>query len=53
MLGAGYTPNMVFWAMGAPMVVSFIALLMFHRLTARAADVDLSMNTAPAGSAPG
>ncbi|MEO8306553.1 MAG: MFS transporter [Pseudomonadota bacterium] len=43
MLGAGYTPNMVFWAMGAPMVLSFVALLVFHRLT---------MNRAPAGSVP-
>jgi MFS transporter, AAHS family, 4-hydroxybenzoate transporter len=54
MLGAGYSPNMVFWAMGAPMVVSFIALLLFHRLTAdSSAEADVAMNTAPAGSAPG
>jgi AAHS family 4-hydroxybenzoate transporter-like MFS transporter len=54
MLGAGYSPNMVFWAMGAPMVASFVALLLFHRLTARrGADADVPMNTVPAGSAPG
>ncbi len=53
MLGAGYTPDAVFWAMGAPMVVSFVALLVFHRLTARTADADLPMSTAPVGSAPG
>ena len=54
MLGAGYTPNMVFWAMGAPMVLSFIALLLFHQLTANSgAEADLPTGKVPAGSVPG
>jgi len=37
MLGAGMTPAVVFWAMAAPMLMSCVALYLFHRHTARAA----------------
>jgi MFS family permease len=33
MLKAGLMPHVVFWAMGAPLVLSFTALFLFHRLT--------------------
>lgn len=33
MLTAGLTPQAVFWAMGAPLVLSCVAMFLFHRLT--------------------
>jgi hypothetical protein len=33
MLDAGLTPQAVFWAMGAPLLLSCVAMLLFHRLT--------------------
>ena len=38
MLGAGSQPATVFYAMAAPMVLSCVALVAFHRLTASAAE---------------
>ncbi len=33
MLTAGLTPQAVFWAMAAPLLLSCTALYLFHRLT--------------------
>jgi len=33
MLTAGLTPQAVFWAMGAPLLLSCVAMFLFHRLT--------------------
>lgn len=33
MLGAGFTPQSVFWAMGAPLLMSCVTLYLFHRHT--------------------
>jgi len=35
MLGAGLAPSSVFWAMGAPLLMSCVTLYLFHRHTAR------------------
>jgi predicted MFS family arabinose efflux permease len=37
MLGVGFAPQSVFWAMGAPLLMSCVAIYLFHRHTARTA----------------
>jgi AAHS family 4-hydroxybenzoate transporter-like MFS transporter len=36
MLGVGFAPQSVFWAMGAPLLVSCLTIYLFHRHTTRA-----------------
>jgi MFS family permease len=64
MLGAGYSATNIFLTMALPLMISLVALAVFHRISTRAENQaetehvadnmpDTIMRTAPRGSAPG
>jgi AAHS family 4-hydroxybenzoate transporter-like MFS transporter len=50
MLGAGLAPKVVFWAMAAPLLMSCLAMYLFHRLTSARAGAGVVIAPAPAST---